>query len=438
MKKKRSTFIVFLTSLSLIGIIITQLFWVKNAVELKDEQLNHRVALGLKSVVNHLVENDTLQKVTVKGGCGMICGMADTSLVSNFSPEVLDSIIQDEFSHMMVNKDYVYGIYSKNQGQLIFASSSSYHKELVASPLFISLTCVYNKESYVLGIYIIDRQSLIMQSMSLWLVFSVLFLIVVIIGFFSTIYTLSKQKKLSEMKADFVNNMTHEFKTPISTISLAGEMLMKPPVSESSEKTQRYGSIIVNEINRLKKQVEQVLQIAVLDKGEFTLKKSEMDVHRVLEGILRSFAIVVRKKEGFIISKFDAEKTVIYADKDHFTNIIFNILDNAQKYSIDPPVITISTRNMNGGIEISIEDKGIGISQEAQKHIFKKLYRVPTGNIHNVKGFGLGLYYARTMVEAHLGNITLHSELRKGTRFDLFFPFGEAGQQNDDYEGEIS
>jgi len=126
-----------------------------------------------------------------------------------------------------------------------------------------------------------------------------------------------------------------------------------------------------------------------------------MDVHRVLDGILKSFGIVVRKREGYVITRFDAERAVIYADKDHFTNIVFNLLDNAEKYSIEPPLITIATRNLDGGIEISIEDKGIGISQEAQKHIFKKLYRVPTGNIHNVKGFGLGLYYAKTMIEAH-------------------------------------
>ncbi|MHC1708393.1 MAG: sensor histidine kinase [Bacteroidales bacterium] len=437
MKKKLVTLIVIITAASLAGIVVTQLFWVINAVELKEEQFNHRVELGLKSIVNNLAMAD-IQKDNSVLGCGMICGMTDSSLISNFSPRLLDSLVRDEFSQHRLNQDYVYGIYSKHRGQLIFASSSSWHKELVNSRQFISLSCLYRPECYVLGIYFPEQHTLVIKSMTSWLIFSILFLILMISGFSYSVLSFMRQKKLTEMKTDFLNNMTHEFKTPISTISLAGEMLLNPAVSESPEKISRYGGIILNEIGRLKNQVEQVLQIAVLDKGEYKLKKRKMDVHAVLEGILKNFSIVVKKREGFIVTRFNAENSVIIADKDHFTNVIYNLLDNAEKYSPEAPLITIKTENVDDGILISVEDKGIGISTEAQKHIFKNLYRVPTGNIHNVKGFGLGLYYARTMIEAHQGTINLHSEIRKGSRFDLYFPFGNISEINDDNEGKIS
>jgi two-component system phosphate regulon sensor histidine kinase PhoR len=437
MNKKLIPWIVLLTAVSLVGIVVTQLFWVKNAYDLQNEQFNHRIELGLKSIVNHLAESTTVND-SMPSGCGMICRKAETDLIFTIDKVLLDSLVRDEFRHLTLNKDYVYGIYSKHTGQLIFASSQEWHKDLIDSPLFISLSCLYRRECYVLGIYFPEQESLAMSSMFTWLGFSIVFLLLMLAGFSYSVFSFMRQKKLDEMKTDFVNNMTHEFKTPISTISLAGEMLMSHAVTESPEKINRYGGIILNEASRLKNQIEQVLQIAVLDKGEYTLKMKKMDVHRVLEGILKSFSIVVKKRDGFIITKFNATETMIVADKDHFTNIIYNLLDNAEKYSPESPLITIKTENRDHGIVISVEDKGIGISADAQRHIFKNLYRVPTGNIHNVKGFGLGLYYARLMMEAHRGSISLHSEPKKGSRFDLFFPFGNVSEITDDHEGEIS
>ncbi len=437
MKKKIVSLIIVITSLSLVGIIITQVFWVKNAVELKDEQFNHRIELGLKSVLNRMVAIDNRYSFN-DSPCGMICGRVDSSLVGRFSPRLLDSLMQDEFSHLQLNQDYYYGIYSRGSGNLIFASSYLFHKELVESKLFISLSCLYSTECYVLGIYIPDQQSLAIQSMGVWLVVSVLFLIILVAGFAYSIFSLMKQKKLSEMKRDFVNNMTHEFKTPISTISLAGEMLSKPAVVASPEKVLRYGDIILNEINRLKNQVEQVLQIAVLDRGEYSLRKKEMDVHQELEGILKGFGMAVRKRDGYLISRLQATQSRIYADRDHFINVIHNLLDNAEKYSEDAPVITVQTEDADGGIRITVQDQGIGISEEAQKHIFRKLYRVPTGNIHNVKGQGLGLYYVKTIMEAHSGTITLHSEKRKGSTFVLFFPYGIKESESETNEEQVS
>ena len=225
------------------------------------------------------------------------------------------------------------------------------------------------------------------------------------------------------MKTDFVNNMTHEFKTPISTISLASEMLLKPRVNQSSEKTEKYANIIYDENSRLKNQVEQVLQIAVLDKGNFKLKKKEVNLHEIIEMAVDNFEMIIKQRCGKIITSLDADMATFYADPIHITNIIHNLMDNANKYSPEIPEISISTRNNEKGIILSVEDKGIGISPENQKHIFKKFFRVHTGNIHDVKGFGLGLYYVKTIVEIHGGTINLVSELKKGTKIEIYFPF---------------
>ena len=224
------------------------------------------------------------------------------------------------------------------------------------------------------------------------------------------------------MKNDFVNNMTHEFKTPISTISLTGEMLLKDRVLKDSDKAKRYTRIILDENNRLKKQVEQVLQIAVIDRGEFKLKQQEVNMHDILQSQANTFEAIVNERGGMIQQQLEAEDADITGDRTHLENIIANLIDNAIKYSTEIPHIRIETTNKNSGIVVSVHDNGIGISSENKNQIFKNLYRVPTGNVHNVKGFGLGLYYVKKMVEAHGGNITLESELGKGSSFYIYLP----------------
>jgi len=225
------------------------------------------------------------------------------------------------------------------------------------------------------------------------------------------------------MKTDFVNNMTHEFKTPIATISLASEMLLKPGINEMPEKTKKYASIIYDENSRLKNQVEQVLQIAVLDKGNFKLRKKEINLNELIEFATENFEMQIKQRNGKITTNLAASMSTFFADPDHITNIINNLMDNANKYTPETPEITISTRNSEKGIIMTVKDNGIGISSENQKHIFKKFFRVHTGNIHDVKGFGLGLYYVKTIVEAHGGSVTLQSELKKGTQFEIYFPY---------------
>lgn len=209
----------------------------------------------------------------------------------------------------------------------------------------------------------------------------------------------------------------------ISTISLASEMLLRPNVFESGDKTQKYANIIYDENARLQNQVEQVLQISILDKGDMKIKPKEMDIHKVIRNVSDNFRLGLKEQKGKIKIELNAKPSIIVADRVHVMNIISNLLDNAKKYSAKNPEISISTKSVKEGVIITVTDNGVGISAEHQKQIFKKLFRVPTGNIHDVKGFGIGLYYVKTMIEAHGGTIKVKSGLGNGSSFELFLPF---------------
>jgi len=231
-----------------------------------------------------------------------------------------------------------------------------------------------------------------------------------------------KQKKLSEIKNDFISNMTHEFKTPISTISLASEMLGDSSISQTPEKQQRYLKMIRDENKRLSVLVESILQTSILDKGEFKLKLSEVDVHEIINAAINNTHLLIDQRNGIIHTSLKAQKHILKADRVHLTNIVFNLIDNAIKYTQEIPEITVTTYNTAEGIMIQVKDNGIGISRENQRKIFDKFYRVPTGNLHNVKGFGLGLSYVLAVVLKHKGTISVNSEPGKGSTFNVHFP----------------
>ncbi|HZV44887.1 MAG TPA: HAMP domain-containing sensor histidine kinase [Saprospiraceae bacterium] len=237
-----------------------------------------------------------------------------------------------------------------------------------------------------------------------------------------TIYVILRQKKVSEMKNDFINNMTHEFKTPIATISLAADSIASPKVIQDESKINRFIGIIRQENKRMLQQVEKVLQMAQIDKKDFQLKLADVDMHELIRQAVEHLTLQVQRRDGQIRVDLNAQQPVLQGDQTHLSNAIYNLLDNANKYSPEAPEIHISTINLNGGIEIVVEDKGVGISKENQKHIFDKFYRVHTGNLHDVKGFGLGLSYVKSIATAHQGTIEVRSDLGKGSRFSLYLP----------------
>jgi two-component system phosphate regulon sensor histidine kinase PhoR len=250
-------------------------------------------------------------------------------------------------------------------------------------------------------------------------------IIVIVILIFSFYYIMAnnlKQKKLSIIKNDFISNMTHEFKTPISTISLASEMLGDNSIAQTPEKQQRYLKMIRDENKRLSVLVESILQTSILDKGEFILKLSEVDIHDIINTAINNTQLLIDQRGGTIQTQLTATKFKLQADRVHLTNIVFNLIDNAIKYSKGVPEILISTHNTAEGIMIKVKDNGLGISKENQRKIFDKFYRVPTGNVHNVKGFGLGLSYVLAVVLKHNGTISVDSELGKGSTFNVHLP----------------
>jgi two-component system, OmpR family, phosphate regulon sensor histidine kinase PhoR len=281
---------------------------------------------------------------------------------------------------------------------------------------------VYATPQY-LSVYFPNQKNYLLKTMWLMLSLSAAVILILILAFYYTISTISKQKKLSLIKNDFISNMTHEFKTPISTIQLACEMLNDSSVVKTPEKQSRFLKMIKDENKRLSILVESILQTSILDKGEFKLKLVDIDMHEIINQAIHNTQLLIDAREGTIGKELTAQMPTINADKLHLTNIIFNLIDNAIKYSVQSPIVQITTKNLPKGIEIMVKDNGIGISKENQRKIFDKFYRVPTGNVHNVKGFGLGLSYVQAVVLKHNGTINVDSELGKGSTFKIFMPF---------------
>ena len=274
-----------------------------------------------------------------------------------------------------------------------------------------------------LSIYFPEKDSYIYHTLNWLLIISMLFSIIVLVTFAVSIYFLLKQKKISEMKSDFINNMTHEFKTPIATISVAADSITNLKIIDNPEQIRYFTEMIKKENLRMNRQVEDILTIARLDKKDFEFKWEAVNLHEIIENAIQSIVLQVEKKGGTVRSELHAVNPVATSDPSHFANLFYNLLDNANKYSLNAPEIKISTRNNNKGVLISVEDQGIGMTKSVQSRIFERFYRQTSGNIHNVKGFGLGLSYVKAVLEANHGSISVHSEPGKGSRFEVFIPF---------------
>lgn len=267
-----------------------------------------------------------------------------------------------------------------------------------------------------------NKTSFLLQQVWLPLLSSCIFLLIVILCFIYAIKVIIRQKKLSEIKNDFINNMTHEFKTPIATVSLAVEALQDPELASQDSFRSRYMGIIKDENRRLGDQVEKVLQAAALDKKDFKLKIEKINIHDLIHSAQTHFDLLLEKRGGLMQVVTDIKDPYIEADAFHLSNILNNLLDNASKYAKESPSITIDAKDTQNELVISIKDNGIGMTKDTLKKIFDKFYRVPTGNVHNVKGFGLGLAYVKTMMEAHKGYVTVESEIDKGSNFMIHLP----------------
>ncbi len=322
-----------------------------------------------------------------------------------------------------IDIDFDYSVIDGAQHKIVLTNANNHLDEIVKSEFRTNLFTrdIIPTEHY-LAVFFPDQQTFLIGKIWFSLASSVMLVAVIIGIFWYALYTIMKQKKISEIKNDFINNMTHEFKTPISTVSLVCEALQDDDVQKNDAFLKRYISIIEAENKRLGLQVEKVLQMATLDKKDFKLKLEKLDVHQVIDKALENINIQIEKKDGILKKQLLASEVNVIADEVHLTNIIYNLLDNANKYSGEKPEISIATKNKNGGLVIEVGDKGIGMSKEVVDRIFEKFYRVPTGNLHDVKGFGLGLTYVKTMLDALGGSIGVKSDLAKGSTFEIYLP----------------
>jgi two-component system phosphate regulon sensor histidine kinase PhoR len=423
MKKNLLLFIIIFNSFALLGILLTQVYWVREAYRLQEDQFAGTIRIAIKGVANQMLNHLLLHPPD-----GRVIEPSESALYQPDAGEIdaglLNFKITEEFKCMQVGQSFEYAVIDIRTNNFLKGNYQLYQEALLESRHQITMTGFEDSKFIILSVYFPDEHNLILMRMVNWLILSVVFAIILILAYFYTLYFFYRQKRLSEIKSDFINNMTHEFKTPLATISLASEMLMKKSVQEDDAKMQRYCKIIFDENSRLQNHVDQILKVSLLEKGRFRLKKKNVDIHELILQTLESFEISVRERNGSLNHHFCARKFIVLADPIHLTNVINNLLDNANKYSNDPPVISVGTFNDGNGIVISVEDKGIGISDENQHLIFKNLYRVPTGNLYNKKsGFGIGLYYVQTIVEAHGGHIKIKSAPDKGSRFDIYLPF---------------
>lgn len=339
-------------------------------------------------------------------------------------PEIIDSLLKEKFHEVGIKTSFEFGIYDLINNKLFIDHESKYANDLMKSQFRVRLFPhdIFVHPDYLL-VYFPSQSSYIFSNLIFIFIISSLFLLVVIFSFYYTINTILKQKKVSEIKNDFINNMTHELKTPISTISLACEAMGDPDINRAGRIMDNYIKMIAEENKRLGLLVENVLQTAILDKGDFKLKTEQIDIRQVLEKVMKSLSMHLERKKGKLELQLNTERVMVEADPVHITNVMYNLIDNAIKYSKSEPHIIIAVSETEKGLGIEVADNGIGISKDQQKRIFEKLYRVPTGNVHNVKGFGLGLSYVKAIVDKHFGQIRLESELGKGSRFLITIPY---------------
>ena len=469
MNRKGFISIIVIITLALIGLMIIQSYWIRSAITVKEANFIRDVNEAMSGVISRLERIEAANEFTnqmnvmqqrqkwlqtldsldqsYKNGNGSFTNTSDINRLLNKSMIMhdvlenmffdyrnvpiekrinipgLDSLIGSELKRRGIGTLYEFGIFSPVRNFMPVQKTGKYPKELLNQGFHFALfpSDMFSNPDYLMVFFPNEKRFIITQ---LWgtLSISIILLIVIILSFAYTVVTILKQKKVSDMKNDFINNMTHEFKTPISTISLACEALGDKDIIKSESLYENYINVINEENRRLGNMAERILQSALLEKGQIILKMEEFDIHEVISAAIHNIQLQVEKKGGNINTIFNAQKHLIQADKIHITNVIFNLLDNANKYTTKTPEITIKTENSYSGILISVMDNGPGISKANQKKIFEKLYRIPSGNIHNVKGFGLGLSYVKAIVEQHGGKITLESELNKGTNFIIYLP----------------
>lgn len=413
--------IAIMAIICIIGIAAMQVFWFRRAFDLKDKEFNQTVYVALQSVGEYILSSNNQQIPLEPLVSQLSSSYFVVQINGHIHPRALEFVLKNEFKKRNIGQDFEYGLYNCDSKKMIYGNyiildstqeNTSPKKELPT----------WTNDNLYFGVYFPNKDSTLIEQMGIWL-FSSIVMVSVCVFFAFTLFFIFRQKQLSEIQKDFINNITHEFKTPLSTIVISTELLKKPSIYESPEKITKYTTIIQEEVTRLKNQVENVLQIAAFDKDRVQLKFEMADLHECIQKAASSTELLLQQKNGSISLDFHANPSAIKIDQLHINNVIYNLLENAIKYSSEHPHILIWTSTENKGISIGVKDNGIGIPQEHIRKVFDRFYRVPTGNIHNVKGFGLGLYYVKMIIDAHKGRIHANSKIGEGSEFVIFLPY---------------
>ncbi|RWZ90378.1 MAG: HAMP domain-containing histidine kinase [Hydrotalea sp. AMD] len=438
--KKTLPLIVVLISLSLFGLFLLQASWLKNLLAVRQEQLQRNVkeacvnvAIDLSKSMHYTPSLRFPKRPGFRIANDFLSLIKPPAISDRFSQQDVDHKLRSAF-HKANIKDLNFEFAITNNNDEIEMKSAGFEKEfwdtLHNRRIFVPVVPETGSDLEGIGPYenliiiVPDFQKQVWDSLKWIIAGAAVFMLIIIAAFFVTLRTLLNQKKLSEIKSDFINNMTHEFKTPLATISLAVDAIRNEKVQSDREKLNYFSGIIKEENKRMNKHVETILQAAITEKQELQLKKIQLHLHELIRKIVENYQLQLKEKEAKVVLQLNAKNDMLVADEVHFSNLLSNLIDNAIKYSKDNLEIKITTHSTNKYIVIMIEDNGIGMSKETMKRVFEKFYRAHTGNVHNVKGFGLGMSYVKTVIDAHKGKIRVDSTLGKGTTFTIEMPVG--------------
>lgn len=439
MRRRTLGTIVLLALLSMTGVVLTQYIWLRRAqryqheqVELQkqqaaqlDKQFNDRVVIALTDVTERILSINKDPSNLFDAVKQVSPNYFAVTINDTIHPYLLENLLKHEFERRGISDDFEYGIYDCFTDSIVYGNYVSLKDSTVSDTVPHSDLLKLDKDGHYFGVNFPRRKTSIWvpeQSGTITWIYPAIVTVIVFAFFAYSVWVILRQKRLGQMKNDFIGNMTHELKTPISTIALSSEVLCDPSIVQEPERLLSYAGIIRAENERLRTQVERVLQLSTLDKGELHLKREPVDMHKVLRQVAESFSVQMEERGGELRLLPEAAQAVVTGDPVHLTNVVFNLVDNALKYSPERPQVSVATSNNGRWLRVAVKDNGIGIRREDLKHIFERFYRVHTGNVHNVKGFGLGLHYVDEIVRAHGGRVTAESELGKGSVFTLELP----------------
>lgn len=419
MKNVKTKLFIGISALALAILLIIQVEWIVNSANIKEELFNEKATMVLSKTVEALcADAEMCQRF---GECRSLEGKECKLMLSRMEINRIDSLLKLNMASYNFHIDYSFELikhYKKASENLNEGSKKNIFRKRLEE--------VVNKKGLELKLVFPDKKQFIIAEMGSMFISSILLIVIILVFFWITIRSLWREKMISQHTTDFLNNMTHEFKTPLANISLASKMITKEPNITNTEKIKYYTTIILDENEKLRLQVEQVLSMAALERGEIPIVKTAINFGEILENAIKCMNIQLEAKEGTLKLNLKAEQLNMLGDKNHLMNTICNLIDNAIKYAKDKPEIEISTANKENTIVVKIADKGIGINKNYLDKVFDKFFRVPTGDIHNVKGFGLGLAYVKRIIELHNGTIELESEVDKGSTFVITLPIMKA------------